>query len=68
MTTKELVELINRYDPRLETTIKIEAVGLRGGIGNSCAKLPSIELAYRGFDWESGMFVLRPTIKLKPVK
>lgn len=65
MNTKELIERLKQCDPRGECTVRIETIGLVGGIGNSYAKLPSVEMIWRGIDWSSGEVILRPSLKLK---
>ena len=65
MTTAELIKELQEADPDGTRTVCIDAVGFRGGIGNSWANLPRIQSAHKGFDWENCMVKLTLT---KPVR
>ena len=68
MTTKELVALIQLHDPLGEATVRIEVPELQIGIADPYLRMPTIETAWRGIDWSSSEFILRPTIKLAEAK
>lgn len=65
MKSKELIELIQRHDPRGEAEVRIYTMGLVGGIGAAYGRCPTVEQVWRGIDWDSGNLVLRPSIHLK---
>jgi hypothetical protein len=65
MTTAELIQALQKADPEGSRTVCIDAVGFKGGIGNSWANLPRILKVCNGIDWHNCMVMLQLT---KPVR